>query len=146
MGLKFDISVPCEASDDQVRSVQTAFGEYFDVTVKRNILRRSASDDLPLLIAFSLNLVSAVTWDLIKLAAQSFFTRLPSKDASRVAIDIHQSGRRNIIITNSKVIIFNFKSGEQEYDSIAQAIAVIKEEADPLDADQLDLFTQASDD
>jgi hypothetical protein len=120
-----------DATDDQVRIVQEAFGEYFGLDVKRNIMRRSASDDLPLLIAFSLNLVSAVTWDLIKLAAQSFFTRLPSKDVSRATIDIHQQGQRNVIILNSKVIILNFKSGdefpeEQEYDSIDKAIALIK--------------------
>ena len=111
--------------------MQKAFGEYFFIDVKRNIIRRSASTDLPLLIAFSLNLASAVTWDLIKLAAQSFFRGLASGHASRATIDIHQSGQRNVIISNSNVIIFNFKSGdefpeEQEYDSVDQAIAVIK--------------------
>jgi hypothetical protein len=131
MKLKLDISMDSDATEDQLKIVQKAFGEYFDIDVKRNIFRRSASDDLPLLIAFSLNLVSAVSWDLIKLAAQSFFTRLPSRDAGRATIDIHQRGQRNVIISNSKIIIFNFKSGddfpeEQEYDSIDQAIAVIK--------------------
>jgi hypothetical protein len=131
MKTKLDISMDSDATDDQVETVQKAFGEYFDIDVKRNILRRSASGDAPLLIAFTLNMISAVTWDSIKLAAQAFFTQLPTREASRAAIDIHQRGQRNVTIMNSKVIIFNFKSDQEfpedgEYDSIDQALALIK--------------------
>jgi len=126
-----------DASDDHVQTVQKAFGEYFDIDAKRNILRRSVGGELPLFIAFTLNLVSAVTWDLIKLAAQSFFAQLPAREANRAAIDIYQPGHRNVTIMNSHVIIVNFNSDQdfpedEEYNSLDEAIAVIKKSDETL--------------
>ena len=128
---KLDISVGREATDEQLSVVEQVFSEHFEVSVSKNILRFSEFD-LPLAIAFSINLVSAVTWDLIKLSVQTLFNRLPARDAKRATVEVHQRGERNVIISQSKVIIINVNVGgktpeETFYDSLDSAIEALKE-------------------
>ena len=128
---QIDISISREATDEQLAIVEQVFSEHFEVSVSKNILRFSEFD-LPLAIAFSINLVSAVSWDLIKLSAQTLFRRLPPRDAKRATVEIHQRGERNVIISQSKVIIINVNVGgttpeEKFYDSLDTAIEALEE-------------------
>jgi ribosome-associated translation inhibitor RaiA len=126
---KLDISTGAEATSDEVEIIEKAFSENFEVAIHRSIYRFS-EDDLPLIIAFSLNLASSVSWDLIKLSIQSLFNLLPPRKAQRATVDIHLH-QKNIIIGQNKALIINLVAGEPQqelYDSIEKAFEILKEE------------------
>jgi ribosome-associated translation inhibitor RaiA len=127
---KLDISTGGEATADEVEIIERAFSGNFEVTIHKTIYRFS-EDELPLIIAFSLNLASSVSWDFIKLSVQSLFNLLPPRKAQKATVEIHLH-QKNVIIGQNKVLIINLATGEtpQEefYDSIEKAFEILKDE------------------
>jgi hypothetical protein len=103
-----------ETSDEEVEIFKQAFDEQFDVTVDKSIFRLS-EEELPLLLVlvlpFATSLLSAVTWDSIKLGTRKLFNTLPPNRAKNTSIKIDvQQGHINkqVIIGQLHIHIINF--------------------------------------
>jgi hypothetical protein len=125
-----DIITGKEASVQDVKIIEDAFSDHFDVKVSKDLMRFS-ENELPLIIIISLGIASSAIWELIKFCSAKFFKKLPPDRASNAHIEINIE-QKQVIIGNQRVKIVNYNAQpiprEDLYDSLDQAIEVLSKD------------------
>jgi hypothetical protein len=121
---RLQIVTGLETSDSEMRIIEEAFSDSFEVEVRRDFTRASGGE-LPLALHIALTVLAPAVVPVFKYCIDNLHRGLPSDKTSEVKLDVREE-KKQIIIGQQINIVINYNSQptptEERYETAEDAL------------------------